>query len=129
MDNALPTHSGVPTNAELDAGTLVSFDAAPASSSGMSSAFMNAAPMIAVFAIIYLLILRPQQQEQKKHQELLSSLKKGDDVVTSAGMHGRIHEVRGEQLVVEIADRVRVVFDRSAVQRKGGGDAPTESKE
>ncbi len=84
----------------------------------MSDTLMQMAPLFAVFAIIYFLILRPQQQEQKKHQELLAALKKGDRVITSNGMHGVIHEVRGEELVIEIADRIRVTFERSAVQRK-----------
>ncbi len=99
---------------------LVSHDVAPAPTSGggMSDTLMQMAPLFAVFAIIYFLILRPQQQEQKKHQELLAALKKGDRVITSNGMHGVIHEVRGEELVIEIADRIRVTFERSAVQRK-----------
>jgi len=100
---------------------LVTYDDAPAEG-GMSGTLMQMAPLFAVFAIIYFLILRPQQQEQKKHQELLSALKKGDKVVTSAGMHGTIHEVRGDELVIEVADRVRITFDRSAVQRVGGAD-------
>ena len=84
---------------------------------------MQMAPLFAVFAIIYFLILRPQQQEQKKHQELLAALQKGDKVIVVNGMHGVIHEVRGDELVVEIADRVRVTFERSAVQRKVGQKA------
>ena len=92
----------------------------------MTDSLMQMAPLFAVFAIIYLLILRPQQQEQKKHQELLAALKKGDRVVTGTGMHAVIHEVRGEQLVLEIADRVRVVFDRSAVSRKAEADQAKE---
>ena len=86
----------------------------------MSETVTQMAPLFAVFAIIYFLIIRPQQQEQKKHQELLAALQKGDDVIIGNGMHGVIHEVRGDQLVIEIADRVRVTFDRSAVQRKAG---------
>ena len=67
-----------------------------------------------------------QKQEQKKHQELLAALKKGDRVVTGTGMHATIHEVRGDQLVLEIADRVRVLFDRSSVQRKAEADQAKE---
>ncbi len=109
----------VGASTEAQATVLVTYDGAPAAGArgGMSDTLTQMAPLFAVFAIIYFLILRPQQQEQKKHQELLSALQKGDKVVVN-GMHGVIHEVRGDELVVEVADRVRVTFDRSAVQRK-----------
>lgn len=121
-----PAPSGGPAVAGLATSTaaestelLVSHDPGAAEGGGgMSGTLMQMAPLFAVFAIIYFLILRPQQQEQKKHQALLAALKKGDRVVTSTGMHGVIHEVRGEELVIEIADRVRVVFDRSAVKQR-----------
>ena len=130
MDATTPASGGSTPSAHSLAGqaeTLLSFDDAPAASSGsMTDSLMQMAPLFAVFAIIYLLILRPQQQEQKKHQELLAALKKGDRVVAGNGMHAVIHEVRGDQLVLEIADRVRVVFDRSAVTRKAEDDQAKE---
>jgi len=127
MDAPTPATGGSTPSAHTQAETLLSLDDAPAASSGsMTDSLMQMAPLFAVFAIIYLLILRPQQQEQKKHQELLAALKKGDRVVTGTGMHAVIHEVRGEQLVLEIADRVRVVFDRSAVSRKAEADQAKE---
>ena len=127
MDSPTPASGGSTPSAQAQAETLLSLDAAPAASSGsMTDSLMQMAPLFAVFAIIYFLILRPQQQEQKKHQELLAALKKGDRVVTGTGIHATIHEVRGDQLVLEIADRVRVVFDRSAVQRKADADQAKE---
>jgi len=130
MDATTPASGGSTPSAHSLTGqaeTLLSFDDAPAASSGsMTDSLMQMAPLFAVFAIIYLLILRPQQQEQKKHQELLAALKKGDRVVAGNGMHAVIHEVRGDQLVLEIADRVRVVFDRSAVTRKAEDDQAKE---
>ncbi len=126
MDTALPQAtdtSRVATpgaSTETQAELLVTYDGAPAAGPqvGMPDMLMQMAPYIAVFAIIYFLILRPQQQEQKELQKLLAALQKGDRVVTANGMHGVIHEVRGDELVIEIADRVRVTFDRSAVKRK-----------
>ena len=115
----------VGASTEAQATVLVTHDGPPAAGArgGMSDTLMQMAPLFAVFAIIYFLILRPQQQEQKKHQELLAALQKGDKVIVVNGMHGVIHEVRGDELVVEIADRVRVTFERSAVQRKVGQKA------
>lgn len=128
MDTPSPQASEHARSGDVGASTkaqatvLVTHDAAPAAGArgGMSETVTQMAPLFAVFAIIYFLIIRPQQQEQKKHQELLAALQKGDDVIVGNGMHGVIHEVRGDQLVIEIADRVRVTFDRSAVQRKAG---------
>lgn len=122
MDAPSPLIEATSTAEESAHELLVTYDDAPAAQGGMSGTLMQMAPLFAVFAIIYFLILRPQQQEQKKHQELLAALKKGDRVITSAGMHGVIHEVRGEELVIEVADRVRITFDRSAVQRIAGAD-------
>ena len=53
-------------------------------------------PLLAIFAILYFLVLRPQSKRQKEQQKMLSELKKGDDVVTSGGIIGKIsgHEGR-----------------------------------
>jgi preprotein translocase subunit YajC len=75
-------------------------------------------PFILILAIIYFMVLRPQQQEQKQHQALLASLQKGDRVVTSSGLHGRIHEVGEKEITLEIADKVRVTIDRVSVKRR-----------
>lgn len=125
MDTLSPRTEATSHEAFTATEVLVTHDVAPepAAGGGMSGTLMQMAPLFAVFAIIYFLILRPQQQEQKKHQELLAALKKGDRVITSSGMHGVIHEVRGEELVIEVADRVRITFDRSAVTRIAGAEA------
>ncbi len=130
MDATTPASGGSTPSADLparQAETLLSFDDAPAASSGsMTDSLLNMAPLFAIAAIFYFVILRPQNQEQKRLQELLAGLKKGDLVVTSTGIHAVIHEVRGDELVLEIADRVRVVFDRSAVARMAENDQAKE---
>ncbi len=72
-------------------------------------------PMILVFGIFYLLLIRPQSKQRKKHQELLGKLKKGDDVVTTSGIHGKIAGVADTLVTLEIADNVRVKMDRQQV--------------
>ena len=74
--------------------------------------------IMAMFAIIYFLILRPQSKEAKEHQTLLAGLTKGTQVVTSSGMHGRVWEVRDTEVVLEVADKVRVVIDKVSVKRR-----------
>lgn len=65
--------------------------------------------MVIVFAIMYFLILRPQQKRVKEHQELVKNLRRGDTVVTSGGLVGKVTKVvDDEQIEVEIADGVRI---------------------
>ena len=71
-----------------------------------------------IFAIFYFLLIRPQQKEHKAHMALLMGLQKGDRVVTSSGLHGRVHEVSGDVVTLEVADRVRITVDKTAVKRK-----------
>jgi preprotein translocase subunit YajC len=64
---------------------------------------------VAIFVIMYFLILRPQQKKVKQHQELVKNVRRGDTVVTSGGLVGKITKVvDDDQIEVEIADGVRV---------------------
>ena len=66
-------------------------------------------PFILIFVIMYFLILRPQQKRQKQHQEMVKNVRRGDTVVTSGGLVGRVTKVTDdEQIEVEVADGVRV---------------------
>lgn len=81
-------------------------------------------PLILIFGIFYLMIVRPQQKQAKKRQQMIKALKKGDEVVTVGGIHGRIFGVADEILTVEIADNCKVKMDRSGVQSlKGAGES------
>lgn len=80
-------------------------------------------PLIIIGAIFYFLIIRPQRKKEKQHQEMLGNLRKGDDVVTTGGLHGAITDIQGDKiLVMKIADNVRVQVSRSAIAflKKGG---------
>jgi preprotein translocase subunit YajC len=65
--------------------------------------------------IMYFLMIRPQQKKQKEHQRLMSSLKTGDKVVTSAGIHGLISNVKDKTVVIKVADNVKIEFDKSSI--------------
>lgn len=85
--------------------------------SGMSSIIMIAA----MFAIMWLFVIRPQAKRHKEHQQLISGLKKGDKVVTDSGIYGLITKVKDEGVVeVEIAEGVRVELVRNAVSAVTG---------
>lgn len=68
-----------------------------------------------IIGIFYFLILRPQQKRQKERQKLLEALKKGDKVLTSGGMHGTISGMDEKTVLIQVADGVKLKFDRSAV--------------
>ena len=87
---------------------------APASG-GPGGALGMFLPMIAVFAIFYLLMIRPQQKQRKKHLELVNNVKKGDEVVTSAGIHAKVHGVADNIVTLEIADNVRIKMDKQQI--------------
>ena len=66
-------------------------------------------PFALIFVIMYFLILRPQQQRAKQHQSMVKSLRRGDTVITSGGLVGRVTKVvDDDQIEVEISDGVRV---------------------
>jgi preprotein translocase subunit YajC len=72
-------------------------------------------PIILMLAIMWFFLIRPQQKKQKEHRAMISNLKKGDRIITSGGLHGRVTGVSDATLTVEIADKVRVKVNRAHV--------------
>jgi preprotein translocase subunit YajC len=73
-------------------------------------------PFILIFVIMYFLILRPQQKRAKQHQEMVKNLRRGDNVITSGGLVGKVTKVvDDDQVEIEIADGVRVRQVKSMV--------------
>lgn len=68
--------------------------------------------------IMYFLMIRPQQKRQKEHLKMIESIKKGDKVVTSSGMHGTVTDIDGNVYTIQIADNVKVNFEKSAISAK-----------
>ena len=85
-------------------------------------------PMIFIFVIFYFLLIAPMRKRQKRQQEMLSQLKKGDEVVTSGGIFGRISafdETHGA-VILQIGDNVKVKVLRSAIASPASEpEAPT----
>ena len=71
--------------------------------------------MIGFGVIFYFLLVRPQSQKQKQQQALIASMKTGDKVVTSGGMHGMIANVKESTVLVKVADNVKIEVDKSAI--------------
>ncbi len=86
-----------------------------AAAGGGAGGFGGLIPIILMFVIFYFLLIRPQQKRNKEHKEMISSLKKGDRIITSGGIYGRVTGLDDTTLTVEIADRVRVKVVRGNV--------------
>jgi preprotein translocase subunit YajC len=89
--------------------------AASGSSGGAMGGIMSFVPFILIIAIFYFLIIRPQNRKQKKTQAMLSALRKGDEVVTIGGVHGKIEKVRENTVVLKVDDNVSMEFTRGAI--------------
>ena len=83
---------------------------------GASSAFSSFVPLILIFAIMYFLMIRPQQKKAKQHKAMIDSLRRGDQVVTSGGVLGKVSKVSDDGIVeIEIAEGVQVRVLRATI--------------
>ena len=86
-------------------------------------------PFILIFVIMYFLILRPQQKRAKQHQEMVKNLRRGDNVITSGGLVGKVTKVvDDDQIEVEISDGVRVRQMRSMVSEVRAKGEPVKDE-
>jgi preprotein translocase subunit YajC len=98
---------------------------------GGAAGYASFIPLILMFVIFYFLLIRPQQKRSKEHRSMIANLKKGDRIVTSGGLHGRVTGMDETTLTVEIADKVRVKISRGNVAAitQTAPSAPAETKE
>jgi preprotein translocase subunit YajC len=83
---------------------------------GGDNMLVSLLPFVLIFVIMYFLILRPQQKRVKQHQEMVKNLRRGDTVITSGGLIGKVTKVvDDEQIEVELADDLRVRQMRSMI--------------
>ncbi len=93
---------------------MINFAYAQASAQ-QPSMFASFIPLILIFLIFYFLLIRPQQKKQKEHKKLLDNIIRGDEIMTSGGILGKVTKTDGEKLSVEIAKNVNVIVFRSTV--------------
>ena len=79
------------------------------------SGLLAIAPYAIILGICYFLILLPMNKRQKKVQDFQSSLKVGDKVITTGGIYGQVTRVSDKSVQVQVAERVRIEFARSAI--------------
>lgn len=71
--------------------------------------------IVVLFALMWLLLIRPQQVQQRKRQQMIASVRAGDRIVTAGGIVGTVTAVRENSFLVRIADRVEIELQRSGV--------------
>lgn len=96
---------------------MVSVAYAQAGGSAAGSLLESLPFLVLMVAIFYFLLIRPEQRKRRDHQTMLAGLKRNDRVTMASGLHGRIVALGDTVVTVEIAPKVQVDFDRSAIER------------
>lgn len=99
----------------------------------MQDSFLTSVvPLIAVFAIMYFLLIRPQQQRMKQHRQMVEGVRRGDTVVTAGGVVGRVAKVPSAaddpEITVEISDGVQIKVIRSTLSEVRAKGQPVDPK-
>jgi preprotein translocase subunit YajC len=89
--------------------------AQPAGSSGANNPLVTFLPLILVFVVFYFFMIRPQMRKQKEMTNYRNSLKKGDKVVTTGGIYGRITEVKDNVVMMDVGGDIKLKVDKSAL--------------
>lgn len=71
--------------------------------------------LLAMFAFLYFLMIRPQRAQQRKHTEMLGAIKPGDEVITTGGIYGEVVQLDEERVMLEVDDDVRIAIARRAI--------------
>ncbi|MDI9448270.1 MAG: preprotein translocase subunit YajC [Bacillota bacterium] len=83
----------------------------------MNSQTVSILYIVALFAILYFLMIRPQQQRQKRHQEMIKSLRPDDRVTTVGGIFGTIVKLKEDSIILRIADNVRIEVLKNSISQ------------
>lgn len=89
---------------------------APTAGGGdMMSSLTSMLPLVLMFVVLYFVMIRPQMKRQKEHRAMIDALAKGDEVVTTGGLLGKVTKMGESHVSLEIANNVEVQIQRSAV--------------
>ena len=89
--------------------------AAAAASGGTTSFIIQTIPLVFIFVIFWVLMIRPQQKRMREHAATIAAVRKGDEVVTGGGIRGKVTKVSDDEAEVEIASGVRVQVIKSTL--------------
>ena len=88
---------------------------APAGADSMFGGLGSMLPLILMFVVLYFVMIRPQMKRQKEHKAMIDALAKGDEVVTSGGVLGKVSKMGDTFVGIEVANGVEIQIQRSAV--------------
>jgi preprotein translocase subunit YajC len=83
---------------------------------GSPPAVLNIGFLVLMVGVFYFLLLRPEQKRRREHDQLVAGLKRNDQIVLASGIHGRVAALGDKVVTVEIAPKVQVQVERSAIQ-------------
>lgn len=104
----------------------------------MKSVFLQAAPagggfnyqffimMGLIFVVMYFLMIRPQKKKEKELAKMRDALKKGDDVITAGGIHGKVGETNEDTVVIIIESQAKLRVEKSSIANINGVSAPAK---
>lgn len=98
------------------------FMAQPAGSTGGSNPLVTFLPLILVFVVFYFFMIRPQMKKQKEMNNYRTSLKRGDKVVTTGGLYGRVYEVKDNYILLDVGGDIKLKVDKSALLKDPSAD-------
>ena len=90
---------------------------AQAAAGGSQAMIYQVVMWVGIIGVFYFFMIRPQQKKAKEQKELLAGIKKGDEVVTIGGMHGKVYLVDDTTVTLDLDKGVKITFDKSAVSR------------
>ncbi|MBB5223005.1 preprotein translocase subunit YajC [Amaricoccus macauensis] len=91
------------------------FAQAAAAPGGAASSLISFVPIILIFVIMYVLMIRPQQKKVKEHRAMIEAVRRGDQVVTGGGLLGKVTKVADGEVEVEVAPNVKVRVVKSTI--------------
>lgn len=98
-----------------------------AAAGGAAGGLLGFVPILLIFVIMYFLMIRPQQKKMKDHRAMVEALRRGDQVVTSGGMIGKVVKVADTEVEVELAPNVKVRVIKSTISQVMSKTEPAEA--
>lgn len=100
---------------------MIALQAAPA-----GGGLMSFLPLVLIIVVFWLFMIRPQMKRQKELKKFRDSLQKGDKVVTTGGIYGKVIEIQDFTIIMEVEGQVRLKIDKSAVIKDMTDATPTK---
>ena len=90
--------------------------------------FMSREPLILIFVVFYFLLIMPQQKKAKQHRQMLESITRGDEVITSGGIHGKVVRIADQVLTLEVGEKMKIKESREFIAKRKGTEQPQTKK-